>query len=175
MPLHCHYWSNFMRRSIWLLVSVLVLSTIGTIAVREVSVRASQPLTPEAESVALDPMEKSDQMTTPDCAQLTRLAMRAEVNALGVQFASQSEPQALHSNVAELQSSVQQMQSFRFNNQQVDRLRTEYATLLQQLLQSAKADRPLGTAAAPITQQVQQVTRFNREQILFNRCHVSSV
>lgn len=160
-----------MRRSIWLLGSVLVLSTIGIVAVREVSVRASQPLTPDAELVAIDPMEKSDQIETPDCAQLTRLAMRAEVNALGVQFASRSEPEALHSNVAELQSSVQQLRSFNFNNQQVDRLRAEYASLLQQLLQTAKADRQPG--AAPITQQVQQVTRFNREQILFNRCHVS--
>jgi vacuolar-type H+-ATPase subunit I/STV1 len=147
------------------------MSTIGAVAVREVSVRASQPLTAEAELVAIDPMEKSDQVAYPDCAQLTRLAMRAEVNALGVQFASQSEPQALTSNVAELQASVHQLRSFSFSNQQVDRLRTEYATLLQQLLQTAKADRASG--AAPINQQVQQVTQFNRERILFDRCHVS--
>ncbi len=161
-----------MRRSIGLLGSVLVLSTIGAVAVREVSVRASQPLTPDAELVAIDPLEKSDQIETPDCAQLTRLALRAEVNALGVQFASQSEPQALPSNVAELQSSVQQLRSFNFNNQQVDRLRVEYATLLQQLLQSAKGDRQSG-AVLQMRQQVQQVTQFNRERILFNRCHVS--
>jgi capsule polysaccharide export protein KpsE/RkpR len=163
-----------MRRSIWLLGSVLVLGIIGAVAVREVSVRASQPLTPDAELVAIDSMEKSDQMEYPDCAQLTRLAMRAEVNALGVQFASQAEPQALTSNMVELQSSVQQLRSFSFHNPQVDRLRTEYATLLQQLLQSAakSSDRQSG-AVPPINQQVQQVTQFNRERILFNRCHVS--
>ncbi len=161
-----------MRRSIGLWASVLVLSTIGAVAVREVSVRAGQPLTADAEMVAIDPMEKSDQIETPDCAQLTRLALRAEVNALGVQFASQSEPQALLSNVAELQSSVQQLRSFSFNNQQVDRLRVEYATLLQQLLQNAKGDRRSGAVQA-MHQQVEQVTQFNRERILFNRCHVS--
>jgi capsule polysaccharide export protein KpsE/RkpR len=160
-----------MRRTIWLLGTVLVISTIGAVAVREVSVRASQPLTPDAELVAIDPMEKSDQVAYPDCAQLTRLAMRAEVNALGVQFATQSEPQALTSNVVELQASVHQLRSFSFNHPQVDRLRTEYASLLQQLLQSAKADRAVG--ATQLNQQVQQVTQFNRERILFDRCQVS--
>jgi capsule polysaccharide export protein KpsE/RkpR len=161
-----------MRRSIWLLGSVLVISTLGAVAVREVSVRASQPLTADAELVAIDQMEKTDQMESPDCAQLTRLAMRAEVNALGVQFASQSEPQALNSNVAELQASVQQLRSFSFNHPQVDRLRAEYASLLQQLLQSAKADRQF-EALPQINQQIQLVTQFNRERILFDRCHVS--
>jgi hypothetical protein len=160
-----------MRRSIWLMGSVVLLSTIGVLAVREVSVRASQPLTADAAPVAIDAMEKSDQMQFPDCAQLTRLAMRAEVNALGVQMARQSAPTALTGNVAELQTSVQQLQSFNFNNPQVDRLRAEYATLLEALLRSAKADQSV--APTPINQQVQQVTQFNRERILFNRCQVS--
>jgi vacuolar-type H+-ATPase subunit I/STV1 len=155
-----------MRRSIWLLSAVVVLGAVGAVAVREVSVRASQPLTPDSEQVAIDPMEKSDQMEFPDCAQLTRLAMRAEVNALGVQYASQSEPQALPHNVHELQSSVHQLQSFAFNNSQVDRLRSEYATLLQQLLDNAQSPQT-------VQQQVQQVTQFNRERILFDRCQVS--
>jgi hypothetical protein len=155
-----------MRRSIWLLSAVVVLGAVGAVAVREVSVRASQPLTPDSEQVAIDPMEKSDQMEFPDCAQLTRLAMRAEVNALGVQYASQSEPQALPHNVHELQSSVHQLQSFAFNNPQVDRLRSEYATLLQQLLDNAQSPQT-------VQQQVQQVTQFNRERILFDRCQVS--
>jgi hypothetical protein len=99
------------------------------------------------------------------------LAMRAEVNALGVQMARQSAPTALTGNVAELQTSVQQLQSFNFNNPQVDRLRAEYATLLEALLRSAKADQSV--APTPINQQVQQVTQFNRERILFNRCQVS--
>jgi hypothetical protein len=43
--------------------------------------------------------------------------------------------------------------------------------LLQQLLQSAKADRAVG--ATQLNQQVQQVTQFNRERILFDRCQVS--
>jgi capsule polysaccharide export protein KpsE/RkpR len=163
----------FMRRSIWLLGSVVMLGAIGAVAVREVSVRASQPLTADAEQVAIDGMEKSDQMEYPDCAQLTRLAMRAEVNALGVQFARQSEPQALTHNVAELQTSVQQLQSFSFNNPQVDRLRAEYATLLQNLLQNAQPQAQSHRSAQQIKTQVQQVTRFNRERILFNRCQVS--
>jgi hypothetical protein len=154
-----------MRRSIWLLSTVVVLGAVGVVAVREVSVRASQPLTPDSEQVAIDPMEKSDQMEFPDCAQLTRLAMRAEVNALGVQYASRSEPQALTHNVNELESSVHQLQSFAFNNPQVDRLRSEYATLLQQLLNNAQSPQS-------VQQQVQQVTQFNRERILFNRCQV---
>jgi hypothetical protein len=155
-----------MRRSIWLLSTVVVLGAVGAVAVREVSVRASQPLTPDSEQVAIDPMEKSDQQAFPDCAQLTRLAMRAEVNALGVQYATQSEPQALTHNVNELASSVHQLQSFAFNNPQVDRLRSEYATLLQQLLNNAQSPQT-------VQQQVQQVTQFNRERILFDRCQVS--
>jgi hypothetical protein len=160
-----------MRRSIWLMGSVVLLSTIGVLAVREVSVRASQPLTADSAPVAIDAMEKSDQMQFPDCAQLTRLAMRAEVNALGVQMAHRSAPTALTGNVAELQTSVQQLQSFNFNNPQVDRLRAEYATLLEALVRSAKADQ--SAAPTQINQQVQQVTQFNRERILFNRCQVS--
>jgi capsule polysaccharide export protein KpsE/RkpR len=161
-----------MRRSIWLLGSVVLLGAIGTVAVREVSVRASQPLTADAEQVAIDSMEQSDQLEYPDCAQLTRLAMRAEVNALGVQLARQSEPQALTQNVAELQTSVQQLQSFSFSHPQVDRLRAEYATLLQQLLQNASRP-PENGFTQQIKTQVQQVTQFNRERILFNRCQVS--
>jgi capsule polysaccharide export protein KpsE/RkpR len=161
-----------MRRSIWLLGTVGLFGLIGSVAVREVSVRASQPLTADAEPVAIDGMEKLDQMEYPDCAQLTRLAMQAEVNALGVQFARQSEPQALPHNVAALQTSVQQLQSFSFNNPQVDRLRAEYATLLQQLLQNAPQSSS-SVSAQKIKTQVQQVTQFNRERILFNRCQVS--
>ncbi|MBE9029718.1 hypothetical protein IQ266_08250 [filamentous cyanobacterium LEGE 11480] len=161
-----------MRRSIWLLGGVVVLGA-GMLAVREVSVRASQPLTPESTLVAIDTLEKMDQMDSPDCAQLTRLALRAEVNALSVKVARQSEPQALTNNVAELQESVNQLRAFSFSNPQVDQLRANYTALLQKLLAAVQHSPTSPSTGTQLKHQVEQVSEFNREQILFNSCQVS--
>jgi monomeric isocitrate dehydrogenase len=159
-----------MKRSIWLLAGVVLL---GSVAVREIGVRASQPLTSESEPVALDAIEKSDQMASPDCAQLTRLAMQAEVNVLGVKFASQSQPQTLAANLKELQNSVDQLRAFVFANPQVDRLRDEYAALLQNLLQRVGPLHNTPIALGKLDRNFEQVTQFNQEKILFNSCQVS--
>ncbi|NJN49207.1 MAG: hypothetical protein HC805_04745 [Alkalinema sp. RL_2_19] len=162
-----------MRRLVWLCGTVVVLGLVGAFAVREVSVRAGQPLTSESDLAAIDTIEKTDQTAAPECAQLKRLALRAEVNALGVQLAHQSEPEALDQNVSELQASVHQLQAFAFTNPQVDRLRGNYAKLLQTMLASLKT--APAVAAEPVDTQnldrrVQQVSTFNREQILFKSC-----
>ncbi len=164
-----------MRRSICLIAGgFLIFGAVGEAAVREMDFSVRQPRTPA--SVAIDVLhgiERSDQMESPDCAQLTRLAMQAEVNALGVQFATHAQPQSLSSSVLELQESVNQLRSSVFENPQVDRLRDQYASLLHHLLQTVKPSDEIHTAPEVLDQQVKQVTQFNQDRILFGSCQVS--
>lgn len=161
-----------MRRSVLLVGSLLVLGGLSAVAAREVSVRASQPLTPESDFVAIDVMERADQSASPECAQLTRLALQAEVNALGVQLAHQSQSPALDQNISELSATLVQLRSFAFNGEKVEQLRAQYTNLLQTLLQAAQSEQAL---TVQLTQKAQAVSDFNREQILFEGCQVTDL
>lgn len=164
-----------MRRSICLIAGgLLIFGAVGAAAAREMHFGVRQPIAPDPTAIGvLQGIERSDQMESPDCAQLTRLAMRAELNALGVQFATHAQPQSLPSSVSALQDSVNQLRAFAFDHPQIDQLRDQYAALLQHLLQIVKPSDAIHTSSEVLDQQVEQVTRFNQDQILFSSCQVS--
>jgi hypothetical protein len=149
-------------------IALLMLSAGSAVGLREANERASRPLLGSPVAFALDPVEAADQALTPnltpDCAQLKRLALQAEVQVLAVQFAHQAQAADYAAQTIALQATIAQLQRITFTDAKTNQLRQAYLQRLQQVSQSP------GVPIAQLAHQAQQVTAFNREQIIFNHC-----
>jgi hypothetical protein len=149
---------------------VLMLSLFGIalagFTAREM-VQASQ-LASESSAKALpvlDAIEQGDQASTVACAELNRLVMQADVAALGVKLAKQSQPAELPSAIVNLQGTANRLSRLNLNQSNLDDVRSRYSERLQTVLQLTNAQ-----DSDRLTSAIVDLTQFSRDQILLNHC-----
>jgi hypothetical protein len=114
---------------------------------------------------SLDAIERGDQANTLDCAALNRVVMQADVAALGIKVAKQSQPAELSSAIANLQGIAHRLDQLTLQQPKLQEARLQYRERLQTVLQGAADLDP-----ARLARSVADLNQFSRDKILLDHC-----